>query len=475
MLSSCTCDGIICFCCYTERLSVTMSAKSQYKPSFYNHLFSRRGKEYIWNTFSGALIEVDRLGLQFLQRVQVGETKSGDDALLQCALGNGLVVRAEINETQKVIGGNFNRIINGNPSSLTFVIAPGLGCNYSCKYCFEAGVLSHQKMTQEVANKTAEFIDGQLFARQLIKQCSISWFGGEPLLYIDVIDKISRRVIACCEKRGIKFRASMITNGRFLCGDIIERLKSCRVSRIQVTVDGTEQRYCDAKGATRNDFYAVIQNIVLAAKDFRISVRINADHNDYEDAFMLTKQLLNDAKLDGRIRVYLAFVRQYTNSYEEDQKEQASFDSVWSRYADSVWSRYAEWVDGSYSAKSFAMPLPTSCRYANCGLICRGNACIGPSGELYRCEHDIGKSQATIGNIETGIAETGWYLDFEQPLPEKCAKCQMLPVCFGGCRNDLVHSPYRVNCASFTTKMETAMLLKYKRARKLNPHLKTYE
>ncbi len=49
---------------------------SKYKISFYNHLFSREGQSFVWNTASGALIKIDAVGISFLERFQAGA--SGD-------------------------------------------------------------------------------------------------------------------------------------------------------------------------------------------------------------------------------------------------------------------------------------------------------------------------------------------------------------------------------------------------------------
>ena len=72
---------------------------------------------------------------------------------------------------------------------------------------------------------------------------------------------------------------------------------------MQITIDGTMSKYCAVKGATPDDFHAVIENIKLAANSFKISIRINADQNDFDDAFSLTTFLLIILDIDNRCMV----------------------------------------------------------------------------------------------------------------------------------------------------------------------------
>jgi len=52
-----------------------------------------------------------------------------------------------------------------------------------------------------------------------LDELEISWFGGEPLLALDVITEISKHALDVAKTEGFPFRSGMTTNGYFLDQD----------------------------------------------------------------------------------------------------------------------------------------------------------------------------------------------------------------------------------------------------------------
>ena len=48
------------------------------------------------------------------------------------------------------------------------------------------------------------------------KKFGVVWFGGEPLLQLDLIKSMSRFFITECDKRGLPYVAHIVTNGFLL-------------------------------------------------------------------------------------------------------------------------------------------------------------------------------------------------------------------------------------------------------------------
>ena len=67
---------------------------------------------------------------------------------------------------------------------------------------------------------------------------SVAWFGGEQLLAADVIESLSKRLMAPAEEKGVDYRASIITNAYLLTQDVIDMLSAVKVTSAQVTIDG---------------------------------------------------------------------------------------------------------------------------------------------------------------------------------------------------------------------------------------------
>ena len=75
-------------------------------------------------------------------------------------------------------------------------IIPGYGCNFRCKYCFEK--LSEHNyinkfMSNDIINETIKYIENFISYKSLGDKnfkLRLVFYGGEPLLYLDVIEKI---------------------------------------------------------------------------------------------------------------------------------------------------------------------------------------------------------------------------------------------------------------------------------------------
>ena len=45
---------------------------------------------------------------------------------------------------------------------------------------------------------------------------------------------------------------------------------------------------------------------------------------------------------------------------------------------------------------------------------------IGPEGELYKCEHSVGKAEEIVGDLDTGTYSSDLEMQFYAPVPQKC-------------------------------------------------------
>ena len=82
-----------------------------------------------------------------------------------------------------------------------------------------------------LGNKCKHFINNDV---QEAEAVSIAWYGGEPLLCPEIIQRITENIHV---KDG-GFTASVITNGYFLDRKMAEFLQRQKVGYAQVTVDG---------------------------------------------------------------------------------------------------------------------------------------------------------------------------------------------------------------------------------------------
>jgi uncharacterized protein len=69
----------------------------------------------------------------------------------------------------------------------------------------------------------------------------------------------------------------------------------------------------------------------------------------------------------------------------------------------------------------------------------RNGFVVGPIGELYKCWEDVGKPEMSIGNIHqeepiaNPVLQARYTTGMEAYSDHECRRCQVLPVCGGGC------------------------------------------
>ena len=409
-----------------------------WKASQFNVIKEINGKMMIWNSRTGALASLDDDTIKYLDN----PSQSAIPNVTQSVLSqNGFIVESGRNEPEEIIRNACTS--PKDAEGLYYVIAPTLACNYHCIYCFENDRTIHSSMTIKTADAVSRFIESAIKNRNYTKYLHINWFGGEPLLQPEIISRISNNLLQYCQKLGIDYRASIVTNGRYLDRNTAELLQALKVKRVQISFDGTEQIYCKRKNASIDDYRLTIENIVQAAEILPgIVIRINISHSFFTDAYALTNYLLKEYHLDGKIKVYCA--NTYEGTKEERIKEYPSFALGEESFRDLFGTEYAK--------ISYNVPRSRA-RRMTCGLVCEDRFCIGPEGELYKCEHDFGKTDRIVGNI-FGDRNEKLLDEFRQAnlktlTRKECKECSVFPVCLGGCPNHTLHNEIPFDCKAY--------------------------
>lgn len=425
----------------------------KYKLSRYNVLFKRESGNFIWNTFSGALIKLEDAAISFMADFDGSASQSSYFNILK---DNGCIIDANIDELGRVLLDEKIMTLENTPSTLYLTIAPGLGCNYSCEYCFENKRTSHKIMTVKVQNDICQYIESVINNNKYLKKISVTWFGGEPLLYVDIIYSLSKRIIALCDNAGIKYYSGMISNGRYLTPSNVEKLEECHMGHIQLSIDGMLENYIRLKKAKPSDFEKTINNIKNAADKLPLAIRINV-YDSIEEAIKLTDYLLLENKLDGKIKVYIAHTREYDKhlTSKQEQLSHALFLDNELEYM-RLFGK-----GGRYSKDSFEYRVPRR-RGTSCLSVCKSNLCIGPEGELYQCEHHYGIPQKQIGQLTKGFFYNELFSDYLRfKHYAKCLSCKYFPVCLGGCIDDFVNKRNMIHCKKYCSRLVDLIMYKY--------------
>lgn len=173
---------------------------------------------------------------------------------------------------------NFGRISNPSDKRVANDITICLTeeCNLRCKYCYMTSKNSYKKLSLETAMKAVDYV---LNARDIYTNDSVVWgfIGGEPLLEIDLLDKIcdyiKLRMYELNHPWFDDYMFSFATNGLLYHTEKVQHFikKNHRHLSIGISIDGNKLKhdaqrvYADGRGS----YDDVAQNVPLWLKQFK--------------------------------------------------------------------------------------------------------------------------------------------------------------------------------------------------------------
>lgn len=427
-----------------------------YKLSEYNMFIDKNEQfKYLYNSFSGSLCKLEIDKVDALSNLE--EFEKNENEIFTTMIKQGYIVPDTLNETNRIIMNHNVATMNLYPEKLAFIIAPTMKCNLSCIYCFEANSVKNNGFDEVVCNDVFEYIKNKVIKNKNLKYLTIDWFGGEPMLKYDLIVEFSQKLIKLCEGHNVKYSACMLSNGVLLTKEKAKVLKEvCKVNSIQIPLDGTKERYCQFKRTNGETFDKVLQNVVDASDILDLHIRLNTNRNNYDDIKALTKHLLVDLKLGSKVKLYIAelkYFEGYTNFEKTSCYENENFTKIKLEFIDYVRNELG------ISDFKYAHQKP---KRVSCGLCKYNNMVIGPNGELYKCEHHVGREDLVVGSCKEGRYYTDTEMNFvSTEIKDRCKKCKLLPLCYGGCRNEsIIGKDYDAFCRSMQIDVEEILKLK---------------
>ena len=373
---------------------------------------------FVYNTLTSAFIKMSA-------SVWAGVQQSSDRQLVCALVQQGILVDSHEAELAKYRYIYYSHMFDRR--SLSVTVAPTMRCNFGCPYCFEGSHKVMPAMQKPVADALVGYIKEQAGRKDI----AINWFGGEPLLAFDVIYSVCRQL----EESGVKFVSSMVTNGSLLSADVAGRLSTLHLTHLQITLDGTaaahDRRRCYKGG--KPSFADIIAGIhrLMRLTDTGLVVQVGVDNTNptaYEDVYEFMSREFAGEMSSGRIAIGCNNIQNRTG-----------FDHTGVCMTDrQLFERGAKAVaEGKYAELMTAMPgksLP--CMYR-----CMGQPVIDPEGNVYRCLEHLGRKELSVGSIVSGKVSLGRVAEMMfmgDPFDDdECRRCAVLPVCGGGCPNDI--------------------------------------
>ncbi len=290
------------------------------------------------------------------------------------------------------------------------VIMPTLGCNARCIYCYEEG-MKQVTMTPEIIEQTIRFIVDNRRGNKLY----LSWFGGEPLLCPDIIDRISEGV----REAGMDYASTMITNGSLITPEIVKKMSGdWHLSKLQISMDGAEEDYLYRKNYySYHDYYhKVIDSInLLSENGIHVVVRCNIDEDNWERIPQYVEDLKNGVAEKKNVRLYFAPLN--GSRLSDDDLP------LWKKVLHSASLIRKAGFEPAFNEGNGHRFAVTHC------MADKGDLVIAPDGSLYPCEHCPPESR--FGDIYNGVTNQVARDEFCRVdiVQDKCRRCSCLPIC----------------------------------------------
>lgn len=131
------------------------------------------------------------------------------------------------------------------------IINPTMNCNFSCWYCYE----SHNKksrISNDTISKIIRHIENVHINNHKLKFIVISFFGGEPLLYFNQMEKILQKTEDVTKKYNTQLQVAITSNGLLFNNKIISTLKKYNVIGFQITLDGNKEKHDKVRFKSKN-------------------------------------------------------------------------------------------------------------------------------------------------------------------------------------------------------------------------------
>lgn len=83
-------------------------------------------------------------------------------------------------------------------------------------------------MSEAIQEAIVKFVESEA---PHLETFTVTWYGGEPLLALDIIENLSIKFVDIYKKNAIAYDATIVTNGYLLNCTVIEKLNTLHVNQ----------------------------------------------------------------------------------------------------------------------------------------------------------------------------------------------------------------------------------------------------
>lgn len=343
-------------------------------------------------------------------------------------------------------------------------------CNLACKYCFaeEGEYKGHRElMSYEVGKQALDFLIANSGNR---KNLEVDFFGGEPLMNLQVVKDLVKYGREQEVLHNKKFRFTLTTNGVLLDDEVME-FANKEMANVVLSIDGRKE-VNDRMRPSRNGkgSYDLIlpkfQKMAEMRNQTNYYVRGTFTHNNLD----FSEDVKHLADLGFKQISVEPVVALPEEGYAITEEDLPKLFEEYDKLAKQMLDYKKEGKDFNFF--HFMIDLTggpcVAKRLSGCGSGTEYLA-VTPWGDLYPCHQFVGIPEYLMGNVYEGVKKSEIREEFRicnVYAKEKCKNCFAKFYCSGGCAANSykfhgnINDCYDIGCELQKKRVECAIMLK---------------
>lgn len=361
---------------------------------------------------------------------------------------------------------------NRNPVVKALCLHIAHDCNISCKYCFASqGDFKGTRslMTERVGMKAIDFLIEHSGNRRNLE---IDFFGGEPLMNMEVVKKIVDYGKSREQSANKRFRFTLTTNGVLLNEENMAYINE-HMENVVLSIDGRKEVNDHMRKTLKGEgTYEIIlpklQKMVSlrAGKNYYVRGTFTREHLDF------AKDVLHLADLGFLNTSVEPVVADADKSYAIRHEDLPEIFAQYEILAKEYVKRKKN--NNGFNFFHFMIDLNQGpCvikRVSGCGAGSEYLA-ITPEGDIYPCHQFVGNERFKMGNLLENQFNNEIQREFANAHvynKPQCRECWAKFYCSGGCHANAynfyqdVNRPYEIGCEMEKKRIECALMIQAK-------------
>lgn len=439
------------------------------------HKFEIGGLKIVLDVNSGAVHILDGLAWEMLDDVQVlSREETVAKYKSRFSTEEILEVLSEINTLidQGVLFSkdSYNDAARSNSSPVVKSICLNVShdCNLGCRYCFAGkGHFGGPRtlMSYEVGCLAIDFLLESSAGR---RHCELDFFGGEPLMNIDTVERLVSYGKNKAKQKNKEIKFTLTTNALLLNDKISDFLNRENLS-VVLSLDGrpaVNDAMRPMAGGTKGSYEYItpkITSFIKSRDNENYFVRGTYSRHNLD----FSKDVLHLADLGYK---YISVEPVVGAPAEEWSLREQDLPKLFQEYDDLVLAFITRLKEGRpFEFFHFNLDLNNGpClpkRISGCGAGHEYMA-VTPEGDLFPCHQFVGRDKFKLGTVWEGVFNQSIVDEFREAHiynKTKCRDCWAKFHCGGGCHanaefaNGAIAEPYSVGCEIEKKRLECAI------------------